>query len=66
MYWGTCVVFPQPVSPASRMTWWLRTAPTIWSLHHQQHIQTWEDAAGFTGLTEALLLLALKMSKCTD
>ena len=37
MYWGTCVVLPQPVSPASRMTWCARTAPTICSLHTTGH-----------------------------
>ena len=37
MYWGTCVVFPQPVSPASRMTWFARTASTICSLHTTGH-----------------------------
>ena len=58
MYWGTCVVLPQPVSPASRMTWWLRTASAIWSLHHHQRNQASRNAAC---LTEEPLLHAWRV-----
>ena len=57
MYWGTCVVLPQPVSPASRMIWWLRTASTICSLQAQQPLQVLFFCTEVTGMSIVHLCL---------